>query len=161
MIHEYQMALNHLGLCARRLKLTAEMADNSNLVKTLVIKAEDARLLGDMVRRPQPAPPARRGHSVGFVLTRAAGLFSVQSAQAPRPVRAVPLSRPPFGRGPAPSGTLVQQLAQPTLSRTAGAWVGWWCTGAHAADAAAIPMENPYCSCELTQHGWGLAVHRS
>merc|ERR1740117_236200 len=31
-----------------RLKLTAEMADNSNLVKTLVIKAEDARLLGDM-----------------------------------------------------------------------------------------------------------------
>merc|ERR1712176_682334 len=31
-----------------RLKLTAEMADNSNLVKNLVIKAEDARILGDM-----------------------------------------------------------------------------------------------------------------
>lgn len=33
---------------AIRLKLTAEMADSSNLVKTLVIKAEDARILGDM-----------------------------------------------------------------------------------------------------------------
>jgi len=33
---------------ATRLKLTAEMADSSNLVKTLVIKAEDARILGDM-----------------------------------------------------------------------------------------------------------------
>jgi Bardet-Biedl syndrome 2 protein len=31
-----------------RLKLTAEMADNSNLIKALVIKAEDARILGDM-----------------------------------------------------------------------------------------------------------------
>ena len=31
-----------------RLKLTAEMADNSGLVKNLVIKAEDARILGDM-----------------------------------------------------------------------------------------------------------------
>lgn len=31
-----------------RLKLTAEMADNSNLVKNLVIKAEDSRILGDM-----------------------------------------------------------------------------------------------------------------
>ena len=31
-----------------RLKLTGEMADNSNLVKSLVIKAEDARILGDM-----------------------------------------------------------------------------------------------------------------
>merc|ERR1712224_647717 len=33
---------------AIRLKLTAEMADDSNLVKTLVIKAEDARILSDM-----------------------------------------------------------------------------------------------------------------
>ena len=33
---------------AIRLKLTAEMADSSNVVKTLVIKAEDARILGDM-----------------------------------------------------------------------------------------------------------------
>ena len=33
---------------AIRLKLTAEMADSSNIVKTLVIKAEDARILGDM-----------------------------------------------------------------------------------------------------------------
>lgn len=31
-----------------RSRLTAEMADNSNLIKTLVIKAEDARLLGEM-----------------------------------------------------------------------------------------------------------------
>jgi len=31
-----------------RLKLTAEMADNSGLVKNLVIKAEDSRILGDM-----------------------------------------------------------------------------------------------------------------
>jgi len=31
-----------------RLKLSAEMADSSNLVKALVIKAEDARILGDM-----------------------------------------------------------------------------------------------------------------
>lgn len=31
-----------------RLKLTAEMADNSNLVKNLVIKAEDSRILSDM-----------------------------------------------------------------------------------------------------------------
>jgi Bardet-Biedl syndrome 2 protein len=33
---------------ATRLKLTAEMADSSNLVKTLVIKAEDSRILGEM-----------------------------------------------------------------------------------------------------------------
>ncbi|KAK3236701.1 hypothetical protein CYMTET_53174, partial [Cymbomonas tetramitiformis] len=33
---------------AVRLKLTAEMADSSNLVKTLVIKAEDARILTNM-----------------------------------------------------------------------------------------------------------------
>uniref|UniRef100_A0A7S0L2Q7 Bardet-Biedl syndrome 2 protein homolog n=1 Tax=Coccolithus braarudii TaxID=221442 RepID=A0A7S0L2Q7_9EUKA len=33
---------------AARLRLTAEMADSSNQAKTLVIKAEDARLLGDM-----------------------------------------------------------------------------------------------------------------
>lgn len=32
-----------------RMKLTAEMANNSHLVKALVIKAEDARILGDMV----------------------------------------------------------------------------------------------------------------
>ena len=32
---------------AARLKLTAEMADQSNTAKTLVIKAEDARILGD------------------------------------------------------------------------------------------------------------------
>lgn len=32
---------------AIRLKLTAEMADSSSLIKTLVIKAEDSRLLGD------------------------------------------------------------------------------------------------------------------
>ena len=31
-----------------RLKLTAEMADSSNQAKTLVIKAEDARILGDI-----------------------------------------------------------------------------------------------------------------
>jgi len=33
---------------AVRLQLTAEMADSSNMAKTLVIKAEDARLLGDI-----------------------------------------------------------------------------------------------------------------
>merc|ERR1712216_428013 len=33
---------------AVRLKLTAEMADNSNLVKALVVKAEDYRMLSDM-----------------------------------------------------------------------------------------------------------------
>ena len=31
-----------------RQKLTAEMADISNLIKALVIKAEDARIVGDM-----------------------------------------------------------------------------------------------------------------
>jgi Ciliary BBSome complex subunit 2, C-terminal len=33
---------------ATRLKLAADVADNSNLLKALVIKAEDARILGDM-----------------------------------------------------------------------------------------------------------------
>jgi len=33
---------------AVRLRLTAEMADRSNAVKTLVVKAEDSRILGDM-----------------------------------------------------------------------------------------------------------------
>merc|ERR1711963_1390331 len=33
---------------AVRLKLTAEMADSSNLVKALVVKAEDYRMLSDM-----------------------------------------------------------------------------------------------------------------
>lgn len=33
---------------AARLKLTAEMADSSNNAKTLVIKAEDSRILGDI-----------------------------------------------------------------------------------------------------------------
>ena len=31
-----------------RQKLTAEMADSSNLIKALVIKADDARIVGDM-----------------------------------------------------------------------------------------------------------------
>ena len=31
-----------------RQKLTAEMADHSNLIRSLVVKAEDARLMGDM-----------------------------------------------------------------------------------------------------------------
>jgi hypothetical protein len=31
-----------------RQKLTAEMADSINLIKELVIKAEDARIVGDM-----------------------------------------------------------------------------------------------------------------
>ena len=29
-------------------KLTAEMADHSNLIRSLVVRAEDARLMGDM-----------------------------------------------------------------------------------------------------------------
>ena len=33
---------------AIRLKLTGEMADDSNHVKNLVIRAEDARILNDM-----------------------------------------------------------------------------------------------------------------
>jgi Bardet-Biedl syndrome 2 protein len=33
---------------AVRLKLTAEMADSSNLLKALVIKAEDARIINNM-----------------------------------------------------------------------------------------------------------------
>ena len=31
-----------------RMKLTAEMADHSNLIRSLVVRAEDARLMGDM-----------------------------------------------------------------------------------------------------------------
>ncbi len=31
-----------------RQKLTAEMADHSNLIRSLVVRAEDARLMGDM-----------------------------------------------------------------------------------------------------------------
>ncbi len=31
-----------------RLKMNADMADSSNLVKTLLVKAEDMRILGDM-----------------------------------------------------------------------------------------------------------------
>lgn len=33
---------------ALRLKMTASIADSSNMVKALVIRAEDARILGDM-----------------------------------------------------------------------------------------------------------------
>lgn len=33
---------------ATRLKMNADMAESSNLIKTLLIKAEDARILGDM-----------------------------------------------------------------------------------------------------------------
>ncbi|XP_072026618.1 BBSome complex member BBS2-like [Amphiura filiformis] len=33
---------------AVRMKLTAEMADHSNLIRSLVVRAEDARLMGDM-----------------------------------------------------------------------------------------------------------------
>jgi hypothetical protein len=45
-----------------RLRLTAEMADSSNLVKSLVIKAEDARILFDMCapHRLRTAPLAHR-----------------------------------------------------------------------------------------------------
>ena len=31
-----------------RQKLTSEMADHSNLIRSLVVRAEDARLMGDM-----------------------------------------------------------------------------------------------------------------
>ena len=45
---------------ATRLKLTAEMADTSNVVKTLVIKAEDARILNEMklMKRMYAAGPS-------------------------------------------------------------------------------------------------------
>jgi Bardet-Biedl syndrome 2 protein len=33
---------------AVRQKLTAEMADHSNLIRSLVVRAEDARIMGDM-----------------------------------------------------------------------------------------------------------------
>ena len=33
---------------AVRQKLSAEMADHSNLIRSLVVRAEDARLMGDM-----------------------------------------------------------------------------------------------------------------
>lgn len=33
---------------ATRMSLTAEMADNTNLLKSYVIRAEDSRILGDM-----------------------------------------------------------------------------------------------------------------
>lgn len=36
------------GYNLSRMKLTTEMADNSNLIKTLVIKAEDSRLLNEV-----------------------------------------------------------------------------------------------------------------
>lgn len=36
------------GYNLSRMRLTTEMADNSNLIKTLVIKAEDSRLLNEM-----------------------------------------------------------------------------------------------------------------
>ena len=31
-----------------RNKLTAEMADHSNLIRSMVVRAEDARIMGDM-----------------------------------------------------------------------------------------------------------------
>lgn len=41
---------------AQRVRLTADMADVSQRVKTLIVKAEDARILGDMgVRRKRDA----------------------------------------------------------------------------------------------------------
>ena len=45
---------------ATRLKLTAEMADTSNVVKTRVIKAEDARILNEMklMKRMYAAGPS-------------------------------------------------------------------------------------------------------
>ncbi|KAJ7383532.1 Bardet-Biedl syndrome 2 protein [Desmophyllum pertusum] len=45
-------------LHAVRQKLTAEMADHSNLIRSLVVRAEDARLMGDMlVLLNNPFPP--------------------------------------------------------------------------------------------------------
>jgi Bardet-Biedl syndrome 2 protein len=46
--HLKQIMDNVDGHNATRLKLSAEIADASNLVKALVVKAEDYRLLGDM-----------------------------------------------------------------------------------------------------------------
>ncbi|PIK53964.1 putative Bardet-Biedl syndrome 2 protein-like [Apostichopus japonicus] len=46
-----------------RQKLTAEMADHSNLIKSLVVRAEDARLMGDMRNM-------RRGYMELFDLNR-------------------------------------------------------------------------------------------
>jgi Bardet-Biedl syndrome 2 protein len=49
-----------------RLKLAADVADNSNLLKALVIKAEDARILGDM-------PAMRKFYRQLYDLNRCAG----------------------------------------------------------------------------------------
>lgn len=44
-----------------RLRLMAEMADSSNLVKTLVIKAEDARILSNMALTRKMYQQVRNG----------------------------------------------------------------------------------------------------
>jgi Bardet-Biedl syndrome 2 protein len=48
-MEEFRHLLVRVDECnAIRLKLTGEMADDSNQVKNLVIRAEDARILNDM-----------------------------------------------------------------------------------------------------------------
>jgi Bardet-Biedl syndrome 2 protein len=48
-MEEFRHLLVRIDECnAIRLKLTGEMADDSNQVKNLVIRAEDARILNDM-----------------------------------------------------------------------------------------------------------------
>lgn len=48
---------------AVRQKLTAEMADHSNLIRSMVVRAEDARLMGDMKNM-------RRGYSELYNMNR-------------------------------------------------------------------------------------------
>jgi Bardet-Biedl syndrome 2 protein len=48
-LKRFEEALTKVNdLNAVRVKLTAEMADSSNFVKALVIKAEDARILSEL-----------------------------------------------------------------------------------------------------------------
>lgn len=48
-IRKFSESLSQVNdLNSVRVKLTAEMADSSNLIKTLVIKAEDSRILNEV-----------------------------------------------------------------------------------------------------------------
>lgn len=83
-----------------RLRMNADMADSSNLVKTLIIRAEDARILGDM-------QAMKRYYRQLADMNRCVGTRGIPAASRPCPT-------PPGPSAPNSSATTAPLLNSPS-----------------------------------------------
>lgn len=98
-------------LNAVRLKMTADMADSSNLVKQLVIRAEDARMLGEFgpMRKSYTQLHALNQELIGEYRKRTGNHEQLLEVRA-RPRPSCPLNAAPSERLPAPAARAADPL---------------------------------------------------